>query len=101
MVEAFAKIRNQDYPEFRIVIFIDDLDRCLPSAALDLIESIKSFMNIEGIIYVIGLNPASIKNIVNEKFGETTNIEKYDEMTKTTKWNSFETDYVDHYSSKK
>lgn len=50
------KIRHNDSGElafdFRLIIFIDDLDRCTPEKALELLESIKTFFDIEEIIYV-------------------------------------------------
>lgn len=42
--------------EFRIVIFIDDLDRCLPEKAVNLLESVKLFMDIPGYLFVIGVD---------------------------------------------
>ena len=35
----------------RLVIFIDDLDRCLPDKALNLFNSIKSFLDIKGYVF--------------------------------------------------
>ena len=36
----------------RIVIFIDDLDRCLPPEALAILESMKLFFDVEGCIFL-------------------------------------------------
>jgi hypothetical protein len=52
---AMAKLREHD-KKYRIVVFIDDLDRCTPEKALEILESIKSFFDIEGIIFVLALN---------------------------------------------
>jgi predicted KAP-like P-loop ATPase len=48
---------GQDLSKFRFIIFIYDLDRCAPERALEIIESIKTFFGIEGIIYIIGMVP--------------------------------------------
>jgi tetratricopeptide (TPR) repeat protein len=66
---ALDELREKD-PSFRIVVFIDDLDRCRPEKALEVLESIKSFFDIEGIIYVIGMNDASIDALIEKKYGE-------------------------------
>jgi len=42
--------------EFRIAVFIDDLDRCLPEKAVDLLESIKLFIDLEGYLFIIGVD---------------------------------------------
>ena len=58
----------------RIVIFVDDLDQCTPEKALELLESIKTFFDIEGIIYVIGMDPKSIDSIISVKYGKESRI---------------------------
>ena len=45
-----------DEKSFRIVVFIDDLDRCLPEKAVEILESIKLFLDIEGYLFVIGVD---------------------------------------------
>jgi uncharacterized protein YjbI with pentapeptide repeats len=43
-------------PAFRIVIFVDDLDKCSPGKAFEILDMIRVFQDIEGFIYVIGLS---------------------------------------------
>jgi len=52
----------------RIVIFVDDLDRCVPDKAFALLESLKSFMDIEGFIFVLGLDPRAVETYLLEKY---------------------------------
>ncbi len=59
---------RKEKPDARIVVFIDDLDRCFPEKAMELLESIKTFFDIDGIIYVIGMDPKSINSIVDQKY---------------------------------
>ena len=66
---------EKENPDSRIVVFVDDLDRCTPQNALEVIESIKSFFAIKGIVYVIGMDSESINNIIKEKYGENSNID--------------------------
>ena len=42
--------------EFRLAFFIDDLDRCLPEKAVELLESIKLFLDLEGYLFIIGVD---------------------------------------------
>lgn len=53
-----------------IVVMIDDLDRCLPKRALQLLESLKSLMDTEGFIFLIALDPRAIRQYAQIKFGE-------------------------------
>jgi len=59
----------------RIVVFVDDLDRCTPQNALEVIESIKTFFDIEGIVYVIGMDSDSIDYIIKQKYEKDSNID--------------------------
>jgi formylglycine-generating enzyme required for sulfatase activity len=40
----------------RIVVFIDDLDRCLPDQAVEFLKVIKLFLDIEGYLFVLGID---------------------------------------------
>ena len=38
----------------KLVVFIDDLDRCLPQKAIQVLEAIKLFLDVPGCIYIFG-----------------------------------------------
>jgi hypothetical protein len=51
-----------------IVVFVDDLDRCLPGNALDVLESMKLFFDLTGFVFVVGLDEDVIDRAVLAKF---------------------------------
>ena len=53
------EIINHDN-DCRVVVFIDDLDRCSPHKAIEIFESIKGFLDVFGIIYILGLSNETI-----------------------------------------
>ncbi|HMG62041.1 MAG TPA: P-loop NTPase fold protein [Streptosporangiaceae bacterium] len=53
----------------RVVIFVDDLDRCLPSKALDVLVSMKLFFDVEGCVFIIGLDQGIVEQAVASKYG--------------------------------
>jgi len=54
----------------RIVVFVDDLDRCLPESALQVLESMKLFFDFDGFVFVVGLDQRVIERAVELKFAE-------------------------------
>lgn len=55
-------------PVARIVVFVDDLDRCLPANALEVLESIKLFFDLPGFIFVVGLDEQVVVRAIRAKF---------------------------------
>lgn len=55
----------------RIVFFIDDLDRCLPSTALKLLEALKLFLNLTGCIYFLGVDRYALEQSVRFHYKDT------------------------------
>jgi len=54
----------------RVVVFIDDLDRCIPEKAFVLLEALKSFMDLRGFMFVLGLDPRAIETYITRKYGK-------------------------------
>lgn len=52
----------------RVVVFIDDLDRCLPLSALEVLESMKLFFDLEGFVFVAGLDQTIIERAIELKY---------------------------------
>lgn len=50
------------------MVFIDDLDRCLPEKAVELLESIKLFLDMEGYLFVIGVDKEVVKRGISYRY---------------------------------
>jgi len=48
----------------KAVVFIDDLDRCLPQKAVDLLESVKTLFEVSGFVFVLALDRQVIDEFV-------------------------------------
>ena len=79
--KALTYLRKDD-KGYRIVVFVDDLDRCSPDRALEVLESIESFFDIEGIVYVIGMDSETINSIIQKKYGEGFTVKGLDYLQK-------------------
>ena len=56
----------------RIVVFIDDLDRCMPQNALTVLESMKLFFDLEGFVFIVGLDRNIVERAVSLKYGQVS-----------------------------
>jgi len=54
----------------RLVVFIDDLDRCVPEKAIDVLESIKLFLHVKGFVFIIGADKKVIEDGIIQKYGK-------------------------------
>ena len=66
--QKFEMIVENYYRNKRIVIFIDDLDRCLPEKAIEILESIKLFLDVGNCIIVLGIDERVISKSMEVKY---------------------------------
>lgn len=52
----------------KIVVLIDDLDRCNPEKAFDILESIKLMLNRPRFIFMLGVAPNMLDDYIEEKY---------------------------------
>ena len=64
--EAFRDFVGEE-ADRRIVVFVDDLDRCLPESALQVLESMKLFFDLEGFVFVVGLDQEVVEHVIDLK----------------------------------
>jgi energy-coupling factor transporter ATP-binding protein EcfA2 len=65
--DSFKEFLKAGTPD-RIVVFVDDLDRCLPQGALDVLEAMKLFFDLEGFVFVVGLDQSVVERSIDLKY---------------------------------
>jgi hypothetical protein len=65
--DSFREFLGSGKPD-RIVVFVDDLDRCLPQGALEVLEAMKLFFDLEGFIFVVGLDQGVVERSIDIKY---------------------------------
>ena len=60
-----------------LVIYIDELDRCRPTYAIELLETVKHLFSVDNIVFILGLNRAELAHSVRAVYGEQFNAERY------------------------
>jgi hypothetical protein len=53
----------------KIVFFVDELDRCRPDFAIQVIEKIKHLFNIENVFFVLAINKKQLENTIKAAYG--------------------------------
>ena len=61
----------------RLVIFIDELDRCKPSYAVQLLERIKHYFSNERVTFVFSINTNELQHTVERYYGDDFDSCKY------------------------
>jgi hypothetical protein len=57
-----------------LVVFIDDLDRCLPENAIEVMEALKLYLDKANCVFVIGVEPSIIETAITLRYGENPNL---------------------------
>lgn len=60
----------EDSKQGKIVVLIDDLDRCLPRHIIDNLEAIKLFLNVPGTAFVIAADKYIVSNAIKSEYKE-------------------------------
>ena len=69
--------RDKDKNPLPLVIFIDELDRCRPNYAIELLESIKHIFEVEGVFFVIATDTRQLANAFNAVYGNNYDTKRY------------------------
>lgn len=67
--EEFKQLLQKSNVE-NIVVFIDELDRCLPDTVLEVFEAMRLFLFVEGMSFVIGADERLIQYSIKSKYKE-------------------------------
>lgn len=89
---AAEKVRQKELPEQlhtlhsaliegqetnRVIIIIDELDRCHPDYAIAVLETMKLIFNQSGFVFCLMVNANYLEKLAQHRFGVSTDDEKY------------------------
>ncbi|WP_372512490.1 KAP family P-loop NTPase fold protein [Mycobacterium yunnanensis] len=66
--KSFAALISEQTSIDAVVVFVDDLDRCLPETVVDTLEAIRLFLNTPKTAYVLALNQAVVESAIDARY---------------------------------
>lgn len=63
--------------EEKLIIFIDELDRCNPQYAVKILERVKHYFNHPKVVFVISYNKAELQHSIKTLYGSEFSADKY------------------------
>lgn len=76
-LKALQSALHEIASEKPIVIFIDELDRCRPDFAVNMLEVIKHTFDVEAVQFVLITNTQQLKASINHCYGSTIDAQRY------------------------
>ncbi|WP_172438158.1 P-loop NTPase fold protein [Vibrio sp. PID17_43] len=76
-LEALQKMMADITEEKPIVVFIDELDRCRPDFAVNILEVIKHTFPVSGVQFVLVTNTSQLKASINHRYGDSVDAQQY------------------------
>lgn len=61
----------------KLIIFVDELDRCRPHYAIEVLECIKHLFSVEGLVFILAIDEEQIKSSIACVYGIKQNGEGY------------------------
>ena len=77
--ETIREIFNEAISEHadRLVVFIDELDRCRPTFAVEMLEKIKHYFSDDRIIFVVSTNKEQLSHTIKRFYGDEFDATRY------------------------
>ncbi|USD36100.1 P-loop NTPase fold protein [Ferrimonas sp. SCSIO 43195] len=74
LVSAFSKYKFCETP---LYVIVDELDRCRPDYAIQLLETIKHFFAVPGVVFVVSTNVEQLQHSVRSAYGVDFDAQVY------------------------
>jgi hypothetical protein len=77
--EIVAKLseNDSDTEKKKVIVFVDELDRCRPPYAIEVLECIKHFFGVPGLVFVLAIDDSQLRNSVSSVYGANIDTDGY------------------------
>jgi len=77
LTQLIQHLEKQGRCQLPIYVMVDELDRCRPDYAIELLEGIKHLFGVQGVYFVIGTNISELAHSISVVYGERFDSEGY------------------------
>ena len=77
LVKEVAAEKSTEDGDFPVYVFIDELDRCRPTYAIELLERIKHFFDVPGCTFIIATDTKQLGHSIKAVYGNEFNSFEY------------------------
>jgi hypothetical protein len=67
-LQELTRGEEEDSPKLNFIFLIDDLDRCLPDKAVEMLEAIKLFLDVQGCAFLLALDDEVIERGIAHRY---------------------------------
>lgn len=79
-LREILRIASRGKPQ---VIIIDDLDRCLPEQALQVVDGVKMFLDVPGCVFLLAIDREIIEDAVSQKYSHVAHPQRLRQIQET------------------
>lgn len=76
-LDKFKNVLKEYCSKNKTIVFVDELDRCLPEYQIKVLETLFHFHNIDNLIIIIALDKKQLEATIQSKFGTSINVHSY------------------------
>lgn len=75
--ELALSVYDDDEDRKPLIFIVDELDRCRPNFAIEVLEKAKHFFNVKNIVFVIGADKEQLGHSIRSLYGNKINVNGY------------------------
>lgn len=69
LAKLSKKVKEKENRQYPLVFIVDELDRCRPLFAIELLERVKHIFDVKGIVFVFGINRSELAKSIQSIYG--------------------------------